>query len=295
MSEKFAFITTLRHPENTRDMEVVVELLNNTIRSILNQSYKNIELLIVCNEIPNGVIDSEKISYFTVDLAPPGEGKTTALNREAGQRDKGIKLYLGLIELQRKKPEYVYIIDSDDWIDTRVSEYIVKQDSPDVWFVDKGYLVDYQNSLKVNKSGLCRYCGSTYVYRYDLLKKIASIQAEMLSQTQTSRLENIDEFVVSRFLGNHKYQFAYLQKLNIELRPIPFYSICWVVNTGENRSGTKVTKMGFPFSEGFSNRFGQQIGLHSRRINIVYAFKALAESIKSYFGWMFANKKAEKV
>lgn len=87
--------------------------LENTIQSVLNQTYKNIEYIIIDGGSTDQTIDiirkyDNQISYW---LSEPDEGISDAFN-------KGISL---------SKGEIIGILSSDDWYEENTVEIIVKQ------------------------------------------------------------------------------------------------------------------------------------------------------------------------
>lgn len=87
--------------------------LENTIQSVLNQTYKNIEYIIIDGGSTDKTIDiirryDKQISYW---LSEPDEGISDAFN-------KGISL---------SKGEIIGILSSDDWYEENTVEIIVKQ------------------------------------------------------------------------------------------------------------------------------------------------------------------------
>lgn len=91
----------------------VEKYLNRCIESLLNQTYKNIEIILVNDASPDNSIaimkeyekkypDIIKCIYLTKNV------------RQGGARNRGLKIAKG---------KFICFVDSDDWVD---SDYIIK-------------------------------------------------------------------------------------------------------------------------------------------------------------------------
>ncbi len=65
------FITSLRHPANAHSYPRVLHLLEDTLRSVCNQTTDNFRVIVVCNEIPTLSFSHPNISFVAVPF-PPG-------------------------------------------------------------------------------------------------------------------------------------------------------------------------------------------------------------------------------
>jgi len=283
MSSQFFFLTTLRDLKNVNDQGEAVEILNQTISSVLNQSLKNIKILIVCNQVPDLATKDERVLYHVVDTTLP-------INREECLRDKGIKLVLGLKFIQRENPRYVFIIDSDDWVHRDLAKHVMAESYIDFWFVDRGYIVNKRQSLKTEVSGLCRYCGTSYVYDFNKLINLINIAELPIDIDEAGVVEKVDPFVYCNLLGNHKSQFSFFDSNGHKLQPIPFPSVCWVVNTGENQSKKKMSDSGFPFSSKFIRDFGVK-EYEKNDFRVFFCLRSLMESLVSRVSWVIRDSK----
>lgn len=91
----------------------VEKYLNRCVESLLNQTYKNIEIILVNDASPDNSIaimkeyekkypDIIKCIYLTKNV------------RQGGARNRGLKIAKG---------KFICFVDSDDWVD---SDYIIK-------------------------------------------------------------------------------------------------------------------------------------------------------------------------
>jgi hypothetical protein len=294
----FFFVTSIRHPGNAKNYQVIVDLLKLTIESVCGQNTTfPFKFLIVCNEKPDIEVDESIVEFLVVDFPQPGDGKATGLAFENFLIDKGSKLAAGLAWIYQYSPSKVFIIDADDWIDNNIVEFVSKHNDTSFWHVDTGYLINLADKKSTRKHGLCRYCGSTFIYDYTQLLNIVEYKGKLGTKvTQAYIIDNIDDFGMRNILGNHRRQLGHFNKLNKNIRPLPFKAICWVLDTGENHSGKTGGSQGLPLRQSILQKFGISSLLIPRR-NITpreYYTESIAR-FESYIGWTIADKTADKV
>ena len=248
MSETFCFLTSLRDVSKQSNYNEALVLLNQTIRSVLNQSYSKVKLIVVCNQIPDEAIKNEKIIYLVVDTPIPE-------THNEGLKDKGVKLVMGLKFLQIESPRYVFILDSDDWVHRDLAYHVMRNEYSGCWFVDDGYIVNHTDFLRVKIRGLCRYCGSCYIYDFNKLVSLTGINSLPTDVDCVDIINRLNPYIYIDLLGNHKKQFEYFYKFGVKFKRIPFASVCYVTNTSENMSKKQINGSGFPFTKSFAKDF----------------------------------------
>lgn len=294
----FFFITTLRHPKNAKNYDSVISLLQLTIESVCNQDtdfpYK---LLVVCNQVPSIDVDHDKVEFLAVDYPPPGEGKADKLSLRDMHFDKGIKLAAGMLYMKQFNPSSVFIIDADDWVNKDIVNHVMSLPNTPFWFADTGYLVNYADKKVIRKHGLCRYCGTAFIYDYKKLMSMLNFKSGVkYNAPRESLIEAIDDYPLVSILGNHRFQFSYLQRFNFKIKALPFKSICWILNTGENHSGKTGGYEGLPLTQQVLSEFGiQSVSPSNAKLSVNSLFKEWIAKMKSHWGWITTNKKAEKV
>ena len=296
----FYFLTTLRHPKNAKNYQAVLNLLLLTIESVCNQNTsQKYKFLIVCNEKPEINVDENKVEFLVVDFPPPSVEKGQKIPFEAVLKDKGSKLAAGLIWLNQFDPSKVFIIDSDDWVNRNVVEYVNKHSETPFWHVNKGSLVNLSSKTFTYKYGLSRYCGSTYIYDYKKLIKLLKYTGPLGVILPQEEIINIfDDFALNYILGDHRHHFAYFRSNGAMLSPLPINAISWVLDTGENHSGKTGGTSGLPITEKFLTIFGiKSTSLLSKKTNttIPQLFKAKFAQVSSFVGWKLTDKTKFKV
>jgi glycosyltransferase involved in cell wall biosynthesis len=200
--------------------------IKNAIDSVLNQTYKNIEYIIIDGVSTDGTIEivrsyGDKVSKF---LSEPDSGLYDAMN-------KGIFLATG---------DVVGILNSDDfYIDDQVIQRVVKEfevkdvDSvyADLEFVKPVNLdktVRYYDSSKFNPSKFAygwMPAHPTFFVKRDIYKKYGVFRADLKIAA--------DFDILARFLFTHKISYSYMQEVLVKMRlggvSTSFNNI-WIIN-----------------------------------------------------------------
>ncbi len=178
-----------------------------TILSVINQTYKNIEYIIIDGGSTDGSIDiikkyKDNISYW---ISEPDKGLYDAMN-------KGIKIAKG---------ELIGMINSDDWYEQDALEIMANayRNNPEknIFHADRYDIDDFGNK-KIRKfhpsSFKFKYYGMTYnhpsmfISKQEYIKHVYNISLKSLSDYQ---------FVLEAFLENKK-SFFYIDKPIVNYR-----------------------------------------------------------------------------
>lgn len=292
------FLTTIRHPENANDYARTLSMLALTLESISNQRTRSpYRLLIVCNRGQRPDFKSDHVEYLEVDLPPAGNtrGQHQALINT--YLDKGCKTAAGLQYLRQHYPDQVFMIDADDWVHRDLVETLTNAASDTFWYADRGFFVNYAARTAIHKHGLCRYCGSTFAYPFAPLMDMAQLPRTPID---TSRHEaftrTLDDHTLMLLLGNHRHQFAWMQRHGHQPRAIPLDAVGWVTATGENVSGAQAETWGGPLSGKLLKQFGiHSVSPNSRPHSWQALARATSATIASRLGWLATDKSACKV
>jgi hypothetical protein len=250
--------------------------------------------LVVCNEVPDINVDSSIVKFLKVDFPPPDKNIGTNVSFDAVTLDKGTKIASGLLALQQYSPDYVYIMDGDDWFNINIIESI-KGKQADLWYADSGYVIDMKNKTYTKKYGICRFCGSTYIFNYKILMKAIDLKTYNLEINQKNIIEHMDDFALRYILGNHRHQLYFYKKRNLVIKKLPLSPVCWILNTGENHSAQPPGKHGLFLTSKFTEKFGISIDLPSNKTSILRFIMTYFDSFKSKLGWILTDKNSKKV
>lgn len=199
---KISIITVVRNNEKT---------IKDAIESVLGQTYKNIEYIIIDGKSTDGTVEviksyENKISKF---ISEPDKGLYDAMN-------KGIKFSTG---------DVVGILNSDDfYINEFVIERVVKEFEEkkiDSLFADLVYV----KSQNVNK--IVRYYDSGYFnpskFAYGWMPAhptffVKRSVYEKYGLFRTDLKTSADFDILARFLYTHKISYSYIKEVLVKMR-----------------------------------------------------------------------------
>lgn len=311
----FYFVTTLRHPDNILSVSATLRLVSLTIESILNQTTQYpFKLLIVCNvdfdiERELGLLHDtldERIEFLKVDFEAPSTGRGSDQSIDSLWLDKGYKLAAALHYLRDADVKWIYPIDADDWVSTGIVEHVSTnlKSTVDLWYINRGMLLNFDDRTWLRKYGMCRYCGSTFIYDFKTLVDFIFVKEEFGSDrpdvgdpyTVGWLSKIVNQCLVAVLLGNHRAQLGYYSKAGKCVRAVKSESVGWVTNTGENHSGQHTGSIGVNLSSDTLEIYGIKSLYGADRHNGLF-FRVLGyvATISSFLGWAITNKTEDKV
>lgn len=228
--------------------------LEQTIESVLNQTYKNIEYLIIDGGSTDGTLDIIKKheSQLSTWISEPDDGLYDAMN-------KGIRMANG---------EIIGIINSDDWYSLNAIKIIVDSYSKDntkrIFHGDRmDILPNGSKKLKRFHSSKLKlvYYGMTYNHPSMFVHK--DIYKKGLYNTKLRALSDF-EFVLKNLIANPKV-FVYLPQAYV------YYRL-------DGLSGTMSTKD--LLKEGYISR--KNAGLNKIQNSISYVFRATMRFVNRF-------------
>ena len=199
---KVSIITVVRNNKET---------VKNAIDSVLGQTYKNIEYIVVDGASTDGTVEmvrsyGDKISQF---ISEPDSGLYSAMN-------KGISLATG---------DVIGILNSDDfYIDDKVIQRVVKEfeeKNVDSVYADLVYVepknlnktVRYYDSSKFNPSKFSygwMPAHPTFFVKKDAYEKHGVFRTDLKIAA--------DFDILIRFLLTHKISYSYMQEVLVKMR-----------------------------------------------------------------------------
>lgn len=157
-----AFIVPLRSKATTKDWPTVSKLCLRTLRSLLQQSDPAFHIFLVCNEPPEGLMSSDKLTVMSRDFPIP-ENRAPRYGH-----DKLCKLCHGLIEAASVNPSHYMLVDADDLIHQRLVEHVEKRPLEIGWFADSGWLYSEGKMwMLYQRRQFHRICGTSVVVPFD--------------------------------------------------------------------------------------------------------------------------------
>lgn len=246
-----AFVTSLRHPQNSADYARVESLLLETLDSVRNQDSDEFVVIVVGNKHPAFPMPPH-VHFVEVDFpapAPPS-GPQTDLNSFVW--DKGTKIGAGLLRARDFAPDYVMIFDADDYVSRRIAHHAERHSGHPGWVVDRGWIYSHATGVYRAVADFNRTCGTCHIVRWDAYAVPDSLDA---GATQAEIAEGFGDRL-GRILGAHRNARAWLAEQGWELEPLPFKGAVYNVDTGENHSGKGLSGLSWPAGARFAREFG---------------------------------------
>lgn len=222
ISDNFFFVIPLRSKFSSSNWDKVEKIFNHTLQSVYNQTDSCFKILVGVHDVPklNFMVD-DRVEFIKVYYDVPRTIDQQLL-------DKGYKKRFLMQRVRELGAGYVMMVDADDFISSRIVEFVRKNNHPYGYYIDKGYEFDFsKNTLQVSPR-FHMLCGTSSIVKYfpeDLPEK-----AEFDGYDRTTYR---DTYI---FDCAHNRLLTYFLELNRPLKPLPFKGAVYVIHTGENHS-----------------------------------------------------------
>lgn len=246
-----AFITSLRHPDNSADYGRVEELLRDTLTSVTNQTSDDYVVIVVGNRKPAFDLPP-RVHFLPVDFPAPAPPTGPRTAREPFVWDKGTKIGAGLAAAASYDPDHVMIFDADDFVSSRIVEYITTRPENEVHVVRDGIMYSRRRNVFLFQSDFNRTCGTSFVVPFSAYGVPDSLTP---SATQGDIAGAFGERL-TRIMGAHRDAHAWFADAGYDVIPVPFLGAAYHVDTGENHSGKSLRGFARPLSRDIAHEFG---------------------------------------
>ncbi len=181
---QFAIVIPFRPKTESNNWIEESQLLNQTISSILRQTYHFLKIFVIYTDLPQDIIKDARVVYNVFPFQHHAY-KEIAMHEELLSKfksekmvvrrwDKGRKLSYGCKIAKELGFDYIMALDADDRLSKNFFSYLVSK-SPDGscpgWFMEKGYIYKPPSFyfLRV-PHGMRSLNGSTNILRSDLVQ-----------------------------------------------------------------------------------------------------------------------------
>lgn len=181
---KFAIIIPFRPKTESVNWENESALLQKTIRSVLQQTYKGIEVFVVFNDEPSQQIIDDRVHYIQFPYGHESYDKIS-IKDELFQKfksekmvvrrwDKARKLTYGCKLAKEQNFHYMMALDADDLLSKHLfSKLAAASDEGECpgWYMEKGYVYKPPTRYLIRVPKQMRFLnGSTHILRSDIIK-----------------------------------------------------------------------------------------------------------------------------
>ena len=261
-----AFITSLRHPQNSADYARVELLLEETLRSVTQQTSEDFVVIVVGNREPAFAL-GDRVHFVPVDFPPPAppDGPRTA--RAPFVRDKGTKIGVGLAAARRFDPDHVMIFDADDFVHRELAAFVAERPGRPGWVIDRGWMYSRARNAYRVQNGFNRTCGTCHILPFD-----AYGVPDDLAPT-ASQEEVVEAFGerLEAMLGAHREAVEWHAARGRRLERLPFRGAVYHVDTGENHSGKAMRGVARPLGR----RLRRDFAIPSNRSSLITLWSAV--------------------
>ncbi|MCJ7996441.1 galactosyl transferase [Rhizobium cremeum] len=205
------FIIPVRHQKNARDWGLLKKNLAQTVASISNQTNPDWRGIIVANEGADLPPLPDKFSVTRVTF-PPNDiherGNATQDDfLDAFRFDKGRRVLSGMLDAPDSK--FFMIVDDDDFVSSRIVQYVSEHPNENGWTINKGYIWDDGGKLLLGYNHFNHLCGTSLI-----------ISSEAYGIPESFEAASVDW--IKDMLGSHVRIEGLLAKKGKPLKALPF-------------------------------------------------------------------------
>lgn len=217
-----AFVVPLMSRTMSKDWMQTTHYLEQTLKSICNQTSEKFVALVVCHEKPIVSFTHPNVRYVEVDfklkLSDKDRIEGCGSVMEIKRTDKGRKILKGYKEAQQYKPTHVMFSDADDLVSRRLAGLCEIHPKGKGWAIERGYRYNTGSRWIYRKRKQFHVeCGTGFIIRNDL------IPAPELPEYDRG-------FDYYRFFINHMYIKEKMLRAGNPLETLPFPGAIYVIH-----------------------------------------------------------------
>lgn len=212
------FLIPLRAKNTSSNWDLTVKLLNNTLKSVFNQSESQFRVLIACHEKPAiTMIDDHRLEIIQVSYPPPMQLKDQLT-------DKYYKKRILVRRAQEHGGKYIMFVDADDYISNRLVSWVKNHEHPSGWFIETGYEYDASsNSLRITPK-FNNICGTSAILNISVLNGPV--------ETDFTNYERVNKHLFD--YGHNEWNRILKERKEQTLGVISYRAAVYLMNTGVN-------------------------------------------------------------
>jgi hypothetical protein len=226
------FLVPVRHPKNAKNWQLLKSNLAQTAQSIAAQTDPRWRAIVVANREADLPDFPDGFAVIRVDFPPNLQYDlgSAALDDvyEAVRFDKGRRILAGLMEV---KPQgHIMLVDDDDLVSNRLTEFVAQNSASNGWFIENGYLWSEGGRLLLKCKNFSGLCGTSHIVRSDLY-------------IIPHKVDDNAEAYAKRIFGSHIMIEKYLRDSGTPLAPLPFHGAIYRVgHAGAHSQSSSILK-----------------------------------------------------
>ncbi|GAA5000611.1 hypothetical protein GCM10023206_02430 [Acinetobacter puyangensis] len=230
------FVTSMIHPQACEDYNKKISLLNKLIDSLSHQKNQNFKLIICFNEIPDIRFPSfVKAVQLDIDI-PKSYKETGKISYEDIRLDKGSKLCASILFGLQFSPKYIMIIDSDDFININLVDYILNSEYYDLFVVNTGFKFNASTQRIKKMDNFYETCGSCFIFSTEALEIDTNLKFHSTNFSISDIKNNFNDIFITNTLGSHKFSLNSFKENQKKIKFLEFPAVLYNVGTSVNHS-----------------------------------------------------------
>ncbi|MCM3697155.1 hypothetical protein [Microbacterium oleivorans] len=246
-----AFVTSLRHPQNSSDYRRVESLLRETLDSITGQTRSDFVVIVVGNREPSFRLPPKTV-FVPVAFEAPAPPNGPRTDRTSFVWDKGTKIGAGLLAAREYAPTHVMIFDADDYVSNQLADFVSSRDGNAAWVLRSGWMYSHTREVIKPIDRFNKTCGTSFIVPFEAYAVPASLSPQ---SSQTAIADGFGD-TLPNVLGAHRDAEEWFTSHGLEVLPLPFRGAVYNVDTGENHSGKSFRGLARPVSSPLIRQFG---------------------------------------
>ncbi len=224
MASKFYFAIPLRSKKASNDWNTVCRFFNHTIKSVLNQTNPDFNVLVACHDIPETDIKDPRLEFIQLSYPEPKSYDEQML-------DKYYKKRAMMSKIRSYGGGYVMFFDADDLASNRIVDFVYKNDNKTGYYFPNGYELHLGRNIIKKAPKFHKLCGSSYILHFE--------NTELPEKFEFKGYEMTDKHREKKYLfdhGHNTWQDVATNLYHKNLEPANFRGAVYIINTGENYS-----------------------------------------------------------
>ena len=213
------FIIPIKSKIVSKDWIRDCNIFEEALFSACNQIDPDIRIIVICHEKPllSRACD-KRVEFISVDFSPP-ERSAYFTHGEVGMEDKDRKLVVGFLRARQLNPDFIMILDADDLVSRRLSQYVHAHKYSNGWIIKRSYRYYYGTRWLFITENFNRVCGTCAIVNARIVKYFQDIERDK------------DKFVLC---GSHMKFESGLAEQGTPLEVLPFPGVIYVLGHGGN-------------------------------------------------------------